>query len=360
MRSKLFSTDPENSQRNRNRSLIGGVFGLERADQPRKVAPPFLAKRDIFLLNGRCGIWLLVNRLRPGQVWVPSYLCRDGILEAIDPALTVRRFYEIDYDLNVTSDEWVSEVRRGDLVIFIDYFGFSCDRRLAAKVKQRGAWVLEDASQALLSGHVGRLSDFVLFNIVKWIGVPEGAVLRCPEEMTLEDTQLEAPAPGWWLKALQSSVLRREFDDGVPTRDWFALFREIEDTMPTGPYAMSQLARTLMLHSVDYPSIARKRRENYSSLLDRLRAFALFPDIGPDVVPLGFPVRTGNRDTVRRALFDNQIYPPVHWHLDGVVPSRYQESLRLSRDIMTLPCDQRYGLKDMTRMADLFLHISSQ
>jgi len=337
-------------------SIIGGMFGLESTLQPQELPPPFLTDRDVLLANGRCGIWLLVNRLRPRQVWVPSYLCREGILEAIDPKVTVARFFEIDYNLKVRSHQWVSEVASGDLVIFIDYFGFPYDRQLAAEVKGRGAWVLEDACQALLSGHVGVYSDFVLFSVVKWIGAPDGGILRFPESIPVSGISLKTPATTWCLKALEASVLRREFDDGLPTRErWFKLFREKEDTMPLGPYAMSQLSQGIMNSSVDYSLIAERRVDNYGMLLERLAQYAIFPRIEPDVVPLGFPVRVANRDAVRKALFEHQIYPAVHWSIDGVTPGEYEDSHRLSRHIMTLPCDQRYGPEDMERIAEVFL-----
>lgn len=336
-------------------SIIGGLFGLEGALHPREITPPFLTGRDIFLVNGRCCIWLLVDRLRPRRVWVPSFLCGEGILAGIDPNITAVRFYEVDYDLNVRSREWISEVASNDLVIFIDYFGYPSDRQCAAGVREKGAWVLEDACHALLSDQVGRDSDFVLFNMVKWIGVPDGAILRFPEKIPLNDLFLETPAPAWWLKALQSSVIRREFDDGIPTREWFQLFRATENTMPVGPYAMSQLSQTIMKYSVDYSAIAKKRVNNYTVLLERLEEYALIPRVEPGVVPLGFPIRMANRDAVRQALFDDRIYPPVHWSLDGFVPARYEDSFRLSRDIMTLPCDQRYGPEDMERMAATIL-----
>jgi len=217
---------PEKNQPQRANSIIGGMFGLESALHPQERTPPFLTGRDVFLNNGRSGIWLLINRLRPPQVWVPSYLCREGIFEAIDPKVTVLRFFEVDYNLNIRSNQWISEVTPGELVIFIDYFGFPYDRQLAPDVQKRGAWVVEDACQALLSGHVGRSSDFVFFSLIKWIGAPDGGILRFPKSVSMNNIYLEAPASSWWLKALQASVLRREFDDGLPTREqWFKLFR---------------------------------------------------------------------------------------------------------------------------------------
>jgi hypothetical protein len=340
-------------------TIIGGLFGLEYEENPKKVTPSFISGRDLFLVNARSGIWLLVNRLRPPQVWVPSYLCHT-ILGAITPDETVLRFYEVDYDLKIRSGQWISEINSGDLVIFIDYFGFPYDHQIGVSVKEKGAWVLEDACQALLSSHVGGSSDFVLFSLRKWIGVPDGGILRFPESIPINGISLDTPTASWWLKALQASILRREFDEGLPTREWFKLFRQVEDTAPTGLYAMSQLSKAISECSVDYSIVARRRRDNYFKLLEKLTEYAAFPQIDPDVVPLGFPVRLAKRDAVRQALFDHQIYPPVHWLIEGIIPPEYEDSHRLASEIMTLPCDQRYGPEDMERMAEVCLESSTQ
>ena len=331
------------------------MFGLESTVHPQEGSPPFLMGREVFLNCGRSCICVLVDLLQPSQVWVPSYLCPAGILGAIDTKVTVPRFFEVDRDLKVPSKKWISEVNPGDVVIFIDYFGFPYDRGLAADVKKNGAWVVEDACQALLSKDVGKLSDFVVFSLIKWFGVPDGGILRFTKERAMNAAPPGAPPASWWLKALRASLLRREFDDGVPSREWFTLFREKEIETPIGLYAMSQLSQIIMDSSVDYPWVAKRRLDNYRTLLARLVDYAMFPDIGPDTVPLGFPVRIRNRDAVREALFEHQIYPPVHWNIAGVVPPEFADSHELSDEIMTLPCDQRYGREDMERMADVFL-----
>jgi hypothetical protein len=82
---------------------------------------------------------------------------------------------------------------------------------------------------------------------------------------------------------------------------------------------------------------------------------ALFPGLSPEVVPLGFPIRVRNRDQIRQALFEHDIYPPVHWPIQGIVPAEFRDSHRLSAEIMTLLCDQRYSRQDMDRMAQLVL-----
>jgi dTDP-4-amino-4,6-dideoxygalactose transaminase len=266
-----------------------------------------------------------------------------------------QRFYEVDYDLTVSSQDWLEDVCKGDIVVLIDYFGFPADSICAAAAKQRGAWILEDACQALLSTGMDQLSDFVLFSPRKFLGVPDGGILSIRPRGLLGDVKLESSPADWWLKAFLTVVLRREFDIHGSNRLWFKLYQETETQSPIGAYAMSELSRLLLMHSIDYRETARKRIVNYQELARTLHAVSLFPNLPPGVVPLGFPIRVEKRDMIREMLFEHEIYPPVHWPIAELVPKSYQDSHRLAANIMTLPCDQRYGTQDMQRMADLVL-----
>ena len=127
------------------------------------------------------------------------------------------------------------------------------------------------------------------------------------------------------------------------------MFQWVEANGPLEPCRMSDLSEAI-LQIVDWSTIKKRRRRNYEFLSSELGDLAIFPDLSRDVVPLGFPVRLPNRDRVRRSLFNDRIYPPVHWDVAGLVPSEFAASHRLASQIMTLPCDQRYDQDDMLRM----------
>jgi dTDP-4-amino-4,6-dideoxygalactose transaminase len=306
-------------------------------------------------VNARSGIRLLVELLLPKTVWVPSYLC-NSIVQPITGSRSNIQFYEVNGSLAVPSLQWLDQVRRGDLVIFVAYFGVSCDVTCIVKAKEKGAWVLEDACQALLSTGMGTHSDFVLFSPRKFVGVPDGGILSFNPAVDVSTISLEGPPAAWWLKALLAAIMRREFDLYGGSRRWFELFREVENKVPIGNYAMSELSQILLAHAFDYSAIAQQRLENYHVLAGELSGFALFPQLPPGTVPLGFPIRLPDRDKVRQVLFDQDIFPPWHWSIEGVVPEGFQDSHRLAAEIMTLPCDQRYDSSDMQRMARLILN----
>lgn len=333
--------------------IIGGMFGLADKLSASSSTLPFADSQNIFLANARSGIKLLIELLAPPKIWLPSYLC-SSMLEAIDQRSTVE-FYEMTLELEVASVEWTAHIEQGDLVIFIDYFGFPYDSSCAARAKEQGAWILEDACQALLMKEIDLPSDFVLFSPRKFVGVPDGGILKLNHNIDLREVEFKCAPAEWWLDAFYATVLRREFDLYGGSRRWFELFQKSEAEMPIGRYAMSELSRRVLTHCGDYSDVAKKRVDNYHVLAAKLSRLALFPTLNENVVPLGFPIRVPDRDRVRQALFDHEIYPAIHWPIEGMVPKKFANSHQLASEIMTLPCDQRYDTNDMALMADRLL-----
>ncbi|MDL1963293.1 MAG: DegT/DnrJ/EryC1/StrS family aminotransferase [Deltaproteobacteria bacterium] len=343
---------------NSDNKIIGGMFGLPETVEPKVATEPhqwkFIDDSNLLLANGRSGIMVLIDRLAPASVWMPSYLC-PTMIEAVDQKKTNLRFYEVDYNLHILSTDWVDQIQTGDLVALIDYFGLPLSSKVAGLVKGHGGYILEDACQAFLSEHVGQYSDFVLFSPRKTIGVPDGGILVSCCNVKFDNIKLETAPLVWWLKMLEATINRREFDQYGGDRRWYRLFQETDAATPIGYFAMSDLSRKLLLNGFEYKKICRRRIENYSILAHNLEDIAMFPILPEGTIPLGFPIRHPRRDQIRINLFQEQIYPPVHWLIDGVMPMEFSESYRLAGQVMTLPCDQRYGSEDMHRMVSSVL-----
>ena len=331
--------------------VVGGIFGLEEPDWARNGHPQHLdGEGMIFLVNARSGVALLVEVLRPRTVWLPSYLCQ-AVLDAVAGGPRTE-FYEVTAELRLGSLEWVRRVERGDLVVAIDYFGFPFESGWDEEARSRGAILLRDAGQALLSTTKSLAADYHLYSPRKFLGVPDGGILTSNTALDEAHEQLgEAPVE-WWLDGLAATVLRRSFDRHGGAREWFELFRRYEASAPMGRYRMSQVSRRIM-EATDYATVAERRVRNYGVLADLLGAIALFPELPAGVVPLGFPVRVPSRDRVRQALFEREIYPAVHWPVPPGVPERFSEARTLAAEALTLPCDQRYSPETMERIARL-------
>lgn len=333
-------------------NIIGGMFGLEKLIYTTDAIPIFLRKPHILLINARSCIYLVNQIISPKNFWMPSYLC-DVMLNAVKDSRL--QYYKINYDLNIESFEWLSNIEDGDLVLLINYFGNPVDPDILKEIKKSGAWIIEDASQDLLSTNSRVHADFIIYSLRKFIGVPDGGILLLNKDIEIPELNLNPPPSDWWLKALYSVVIRREFDLHGGDKLWFKLFQQVDNEGPIGNYSMSELSQLIFKYCCDYSEISKKRKTNYKILFDILYKFCIFKEFNLDLVPIGFPIRLKNRDEVRHMLFENNIYPPVHWNIDNIVPEEFEESHILSSQIMTLPCDQRYGITEMEQMAEIVL-----
>ena len=331
-----------------SQKIIGGVFGLEPGVSTPATSQAFLTETCLLLATARSAFRLLERHLQPRRVWLPSYLCA-VMLEAFEQ--TPIHFYAMDEHLR-PADGWLCEIRPGDVVIFIDYFGFAFWEEHGREARRSGAWVVEDACQAMLNDRFSEHSHYVITSPRKFVGVPDGGVLLAAAGTDLPPCELPAPSAEWWLGALAAAQLRGEFDRHGGDRGWFHLFQQAEAASPCEPTRMSELSSLLLRHSINYDAVTRRRRENYRVLASELKHLAMFPDLPSHVTPLGFPIRILDRDRTRHILFGGDIYPPVHWPLAGAVPAVFTASHQLSDEIMTLPCDQRYDVGEMQRMVD--------
>lgn len=335
--------------------IIGGMFGLELfvtgKISTQVQMPPFLAESHLLLATARSAFTLLARTLHPKTVWLPSYLC-GVVMGAFPTHLMDVRFFPIDEQLQIADKVWLTKIQANDMIVFIDYFGFSHWSDWAAEARRRGAWVVQDATQSFLNSNFNEHAHYVVFSPRKFVGVPEGGVLLALNGSALPVESLSSPPALWQMDAIRASILRAEYDRHGGKREWFELSQKNDADGPLEPYRMSDLGLLILEHVVDWKMVSQKRRNNYKVLAANLGEVALFPELPDEVVPLGFPIRFKERDRIRQAFFSEKIYPPVHWPIAGVVPPEFEASHRLAAEIMTIPCDQRYNRSDMERIVE--------
>jgi len=337
--------------------IIGGVFGLQ-TEQLRDQLPavPFLTLPHAYFLSVRCALKAIAKLKRVAQVWLPSYFCPVMVDPFLDPPLDIR-FYPINKELKVAGDSWTRGLGPQDLVVAIHYFGFELEGFPWREVCAAGAILIEDSSQALFRTSSWNGSYGMVYSVRKFLGSPDGAVFVGNQNLMDLASALKPPPSVWWVKALEVTLLRRDFDLGRNKRDWFSLFREVEASFPTGSFRASDVAVAIIERCTDYSFVARTRRRNFQILLDRLEEFALYKALPDDCVPLGFPVtvRADRRASILEYLYKRKVYAPVHWNLNDLIEPRFAESLTLSKQILTLVIDQRCNEEAIEREAGFFL-----
>lgn len=336
--------------------IFGGTFGLPKNFHKIESSPGFLDGNPILLFNARSGIKLVIDQLKPKKVWLPSYICPD-ILTAVDPLLYEVVFYPINSQLKISSLDFIESIQPEDLFLFIDYFGFPFDKEVLSSIQSRGCWLFRDCNQALFHKWDHDICDFFLYCPRKFLGVPDGGILHIKDTVNITLPNLKSPDQEVLYLFLYALILRREFDIYGGDRKWFEYFQQGEAQLTPGNRSMSDISLSLLKMGFDYEAIQNQRRINYKELCRKLSHYAVLLDLSDNVTPLGFPVRFSNRNQIQRALFNKDIYPPIHWSIKGFVPDDYSESHQLSQEIMTLPCDQRYTKEDMAYLADTLLEL---
>ena len=109
------------------------------------------------------------------------------------------------------------------------------------------------------------------------------------------------------------------------------------------------------IYSYCWNDIAKIRRKNWLSL-DRYlnnNYKKLFKKIEKKEIPIGYVILVKNRDKLRNYLRKKRIFTSVHWKLSiKANKKKFNFENMLSNHILTIPIDQRYGLKEMKYVAN--------
>lgn len=269
-------------------------------------------------------------------IWMPSYLCES----LLHPSYKVK-FYDVDKSLAI-NENFLSKTKPSEVVLIIDYFGFTQDQSIYEKIKQKKCISIEDASQSLLSKR-HNLVDFTIYSLTKCLGLPDGGMIESNDS----SFKIEViPPPLDFIEVASDYRKKRtEFDKGKNI-DWYSAYLNYKKMIvPIGPFAMSNISKSLY-ESYDQFDIVQKTRANYAILQRHLTPIK---QLEAGVSPVGFPMLHENRDKLLQRLIENKIYPPIHWILKQV-PKKFSNSHWMSEREITLPCDHRYNKEDMIRI----------
>ena len=108
---------------------------------------------------------------------------------------------------------------------------------------------------------------------------------------------------------------------------------------------MSKLTQNI-LGAIDYEKIKKIRKENYQYLHNYLKSINKLK-LNDIEIPFCYPLYLDNIEGIREYLAKNKIYIPILW--PNVLRENSEESIeyKYSKNILPIPCDQRYSLEDI-------------
>ncbi len=313
-----------------------------------------LPKNSILLTSGRDCLAYILKSLKPtSDVLLPSYLC-PSVLEPFKKLNIKYKFYKVNKNLNIDLTDLKRKIKskKPTAVLTINYFGFIQPEinKIKEVCNENKIILIEDQVQSFLTKNTPK-GDIIFNSYRKFLPLPDGAFLKG----NLKRVKTYPNKTKFSSMRLKAGIMKNL---NFPKEYYYERFKSAEDKLDTHPWP-SKMSKTSkkILNKLNLREIVLKRRKNYIFLLKNLKSKnikPLYSNLPKEVCPLGFPIISKKRDEDKSKLVESKIYPPVHWILpEKLDKNKFKDSLEISNQILTIPIDQRYNLKDMKRVINI-------
>ena len=323
--------------------------------------------RGTLLSGGQSSLNFIVKNLgikNDEIILLPSYLC-PTIVENLDRHPVKYDFYTINSDLSINLSDLKVKIEKNKVkaVFFIDYFGFYHNVEtieFLKSLKENNILLIEDAAQMLWLDKKEFIGDFTFNSYRKFLPIDGSIVLS-----DIIETYEGKPDAYYTLMNEGRMKITSYVKYGLGNvEDFVSLFSNADEVYgkSTEINGMMEISRQL-LNQLDIDHIGQVRRRNYFYLFDRLCEIEhitpiFHKNLLGDQIPIGLPVLIKDRDQVRKELRTKAIFCPAHWPLlQEKWIHEYEDSITLAENLMTLPIDVRYDIKDLDRLISELLRL---
>ena len=309
---------------------IGGYFGLELSYGSE------YHKDAIRLNTGRNCLEYILRARGYKKVYLPYYTC-EVVLEPFAKLGIEYEFYHIDIHLEIR-DKF--KLKADEALLYVNYYGLKQRyvESLAAKVGER---LIVDNTQAFYAQPIKGIDSF--YTCRKFFGVPDGAYLYTDKLLDVELEQDQSYD--------RFMSLTKRIDLGAEAG--YADFRVLSKTLVGQPIKRMSNLTQRMMQAINYAVIAKQRRENYMQLQKELGSSnSVDLPMEDDAVPMVYPYLTSS-EGIREKLIDNKLFVARYWPNVLEWTTEGEMDYLLAYQMLPLPIDQRYRVKDMNRISTI-------
>lgn len=298
---------------------------------------------------GRDALSLAVSYLdltKNDTVVLPVYTCQDVLKSFVRKCNVV--FYDVGHDLTIDPDELRAKLQgkgRIRMVLITNYFGFLQPYRNEIKqlCVERDICLIEDCAHSLLTEGSGETGDLSTYSLRKILPLRDGGGLRV-------NGNDKPPSPKYHHPLYSDALSFLAFAKSLLNMrsEKFSRARVASHTAQVLPLPtkdsrilpLSHFARRSM-GNIPFAEVAKKRRDDFQFWQDATRGnpalIPMFEDLPTGVCPLGFALRTKDRESLEARAREKGINLRVHWRLDATVGGECRTSHELSKELVTLP-----------------------
>lgn len=308
---------------------IGGYFSLELNKRQNKL------HQEAYALNtGRNAFEFILKQLPITKLYVPVFTC-DVALEPIEKLSIPIERYRIDKKLELNDTLHIGD---DEYLLYTNYFGVK-DRYIRSLISQYPNKLILDNAQSLFSDPIENIPTF--YSPRKFLGLPDGGyayvqLTEKPQEYPLDQSHTRC---AHLLKRLELSGIEGYHD-----------FKENSRELAGQPIKSMSLLTHRLIDNIDVEGVKRTRLDNFHHLHNYLQPYnQLKIDFDGTQIPMVYPFLFENPH-LRKSLIENKVFVATYWPnvLTECKESEYEHYL--AKNIIPLPIDQRYGLKEMDRI----------
>lgn len=307
---------------------IGGYFELESLSNN-----PYY-RNMIELNSGRNALLYLIQIKQIKKIYLPYYLCK-----SVSLALK-KNNYEFEY---YHTDEQFSplfykSLNKNEYLYIVNHFGVF-DNNILQNLKNKYHNIIVDNTHSFFQKPLTETDT--LYSLRKFFGVPDGAYLKTDSKTKLRLSEGK-------VKDRISHLVGR-YEENASA--YYTEFKENDAKLGDLPIEkMSRFSKNIM-RAIDYDKVMEKRVENFQFLKSNFENSNIIK-IRTSEGPFCYPLLVEDGNEVRKKLASKKIYIPTLW--PNVIKENAIDTIEYNyaKNILPLPCDQRYSVEDMKRIVE--------
>lgn len=320
-----------------------------------------------FFRDGRQAIksvLLNIEKLEDKICYLPAYLCY-SILQPFRESNLKIKFYDHQHPLKPVIDENI----KNSLLYIVDYFGteFVSNEEICEFLNKNNIVIL-DITHSIFDKNRFKINHenlYLISSLRKAFPIPDGGILY----HTNSKFKMNGSFPKGYENMLEAMVLKSFYLKNVsePTfkksanlkNCFLTLYKNYEIDKDTSSIQVQDIPSISLciLKNINISNIINRRSENlnfvYKNISNKEHFLCNISDIkSPFIIPLIFESEE-KKNVTKELLIRNRIYPPIHWNLQNMIPKNYLYEHELNKKILSIPIDQRYDDKDMSRAVNI-------
>lgn len=312
-----------------NTEEIGGYFGFEQLINNEYY------KNLIRLNTARNALLHVLKSKKIKKIFIPYFLC-DSVSSILQKSGYEFEYYHINLDF---SPDFIKKLNENEYLYVVNFYGQLSNIKIL-ELKRQHKNIIVDNTHAFFQKPLEKVDT--IYSCRKFFGVPDGAYLSSDAKLN-EDFAIDIS------KNRMEHLLGR-FEGAA--YDYYQSFIRTEETIDNVELKLMSKLTQNILGAIDYTRVRKIRNENYEFLHEHLGGKNIL-NLNNPYGAFAYPFYIQNGVEVRKEMADKKIYIPTLW--PNVLNSVSKETVeyRYVSNILPLPCDQRYSIKEMTIICDL-------